>query len=285
VISAAAILDAARRAGAEWIEPALEPLAQSVWSDVAWRFSRLTPDGCPVEFGFSSDDASVRATLEVAGPEIAEHDRIEAACALLARLGQPAPEAAMISRWRALQAPVTLRWGCWLGLRRDDGVVQSKLYVELPRELPAPWPGARSKMQGYDLSTQACEHYAALIEPSEASLLGLLAPLGGPARGRLLEALTELAALPLPTLLNWVGLGASVGEGGRIALFLRARALRDGAARLRARFDAQPGYRRLFGARADATLPDHGVVSLLPHIDGTVALRCGVSAMACASPA
>jgi len=281
-VSSAAVLDVARRLDADWLPPAVEPLAQSVWPDLAWRFSRLTADGCPIEIGFSSDAATVRATLEVAGPECSNHGRIDAACGLLRELGLTTPDPALVSLWRALQAPAALRWGCWLGLRRDDGTVQGKLYVETPRDHPAPWAGARSKMIGYDPAARVSEHYVALIEPTETSLHSLLARLSSPMRRGLLESLTGLAGLPLPTLVRWIRLGASVAQESQIALFVRARALKNGAV-LRSRLQAQPKYDLLFGKRLEEALPDHGVVTLLPRGDGKVELRCGVSAIACAT--
>jgi len=209
-VSSAAVLELARRLDADWLPAALEPLAQSMWPDVAWRFSRLTADGCPIEIGFSSDVASVRATFEVAGPEHLNHDRIDAACGLLRKLGLATPDPGLVSHWRAMQAPAELRWGCWLGLRRDGGALRGKLYVEAPRDHPAPWAGALSKMIGYDPQTGVSEHYAALIEPTETSLQSLLAPLSAPMRRQLLEMAAELAGLPAATLVRWIGVGASL---------------------------------------------------------------------------
>jgi hypothetical protein len=281
-VTYAAVLGVAQRLEADWLAPALEPLAQSVWPDVAWRFSRLTADGCPVEIGFSSEVAAVRATLEVAGPECSNHGRVDAACRLLCKLGLATPDPTLVASWRTMQAPVALRWGCWLGLRSARGQVGGKMYIELPRDDPAPWAGARSKMLGYDPVTRASEHYAALIEPTEVSLRSLLGPLGAPMRRQLLERLIELTGLPMPTLLRWIGLGASITEADQVALFFRARALRGGPSRLRALFESQPKYRLLFGACAATMLPDHGVVTLLPNPSGTLELRCGISAVACA---
>ena len=274
------MLDAAGRAGAAWLAPALAPLAGSVWPEVAWRFSRLTRDGCPVELGFSTHTPAVRATLEVAGPECGTHARLDAACALLQALGLPSPDAPRVAAWRALQAGAALRWGSWVGLRHEAGKLRAKLYVELSPDHPPPWPGARTRMLGWDAATAGSEQYASLIAPDEASLRRLLAPL--PARAPLLAVLSEVIGLPLPVALRWVSLGASVAEGPRIALFCRARAVRGGAAALRDRFARQPVYDRLLGPVADAALPDHGVLSFVPREEGTVEVRAGISAAALA---
>ena len=46
-----------------WLEHVLAPLAASQWPEAAWRFSRLTNTGMPVEFAWSSRDAAVRWPL------------------------------------------------------------------------------------------------------------------------------------------------------------------------------------------------------------------------------
>src|SRR5215470_8459588 len=112
---------------------ALETLAASPWPDIAWRFSRLTEDGSPVEFTFSSHDDVFRCTIEVAGPETDAQDRITEACRLLGLRDEPQPRADVLGSWRAMQRSRVLGWGAWLGLRHDRGGTRSKLYVEVPR--------------------------------------------------------------------------------------------------------------------------------------------------------
>src|SRR6266436_5898161 len=64
----------------------LQWTVSSKWPEVAWSFSRLTGDGFPLEFTLSSLDATVRYTAEVAGPEVAEVERLPCALELIDRL-------------------------------------------------------------------------------------------------------------------------------------------------------------------------------------------------------
>jgi hypothetical protein len=293
-----AILAAARHLAAfcpgddravETVDLCLAGLRRSQWPDVAWRFSRLTADGCPVEFGFSDREEAFRATFEIAGPERPEGTRIDAAADLLRELDlAPAPDVLMRG-WRAMQAAGALRWGCWLGLRWTETGVHAKLYVEAPREwrVPAPPPlsGARVRMLGYDFTRGTCETYVTLDGATEARLVAVLRELENETRRRLLDTLASIVGLPLQTALRWVGVGASVAQPSeplRLALFIRARAVCGGAAAIRPRFSHRAGYRSLLGGRPENKLPDHGILTLIPHANGEVELRAGVSAAALA---
>ena len=107
----------ADRSGSQRLAGALERLADSTWPEVAWGFSRLTEDGSPVEFTFSSHDEVLRCTIEAGGPELDAHDRLGAACSLLRLLDLPLPHADALESWRAMQRGMALNWGAWLGLR------------------------------------------------------------------------------------------------------------------------------------------------------------------------
>ena len=150
----------------------LGPLRRSTWPDVAWRASRLTDDGFPVEFSWSSRDAAVRWTAEVAGPEVAEADRLDLSLARVEALQGIAAECpADIRRWFAALAP-QYRFGCWLGGRHDALGARTKLYIEVPARLDpdaisAPITAAvgksvRWRMVGWDPQTGQREYYGRL---------------------------------------------------------------------------------------------------------------------------
>ena len=280
-----AVLAAARRfdlAGAALLERALDPLTRSVWPDVAWRFSELTVDGCPVELGFSTHDSMLRATLEVAGPECPNTERLDAALRLLAHLDLPLPAPERVAAWRTMQAGHTLRWGCWLGLRVSAAGPRGKLYVEVPARYRSRVSAMEPAMLGYDPATGITEHYGPLASPTEASLAHLFGIQAGP----VLDALAELTEMPLAIALGWVRIWYSVATGPGIAprqaLFFRAHAVKGGAARLRRKFSNNAGYQALFGAVSDHALPDHSALTLAPDDRGGVELRAAISPMALA---
>jgi hypothetical protein len=119
----------AQRARAS-LESVLAPVRESAWPEVAWRFSRLTGDGSPVELAFTSD-GDLRYTAEVAGPEVADHARLDAAVAAAAHSGCPIGSEA-VDRLRALQRGAPLRWGAWLSMRHGTAGDRAKVYAETP---------------------------------------------------------------------------------------------------------------------------------------------------------
>jgi hypothetical protein len=277
----AAVLAAARRldpAGAELLQAALEPVARSAWPDIAWRFSGLTADGCPVEFGFSTHENIFRVTIEPAPPECPELDRLDAALTLLETMGLPMPSAERVCDWRAIQSGAELRWGCWLGLRVTSAGPWPKLYVELPPTHPVPVPGVRARMLGYSPLDDRSELYVTVLQPSEGRLRRLLSILAPEAQDRLLETLASIVGVPLRIALDWLGVVASfAGEPPAVALFCRARAVRGGPAVLRPRLAVQPGYSAMLAGWPDASLPDHGVLTFMSQADGSIELRAGIS--------
>ena len=261
----------------------LESLQVGPWPDIAWRFSGLNTDGCPVECGFSTHDETFRVTVEVAGPDFPEHARLDAALALLATFGLPRPDPGSVEAWRTMQADAHLKWGCWLGLRGSATGMRAKLYLELPGPAPDCLSDSRLHMTGFDLHQGWDEAYCILRGPTEARLRHILrdSPVAG--REAVLDAIGQLSGMPLRLALTWTEIGASVArlgsEAPRVALFLRARALPNGAASLRPHFVHRANYRAMLGDCPVAALPDHGVVSLIPH-DSGVELRVGISAIA-----
>ena len=274
VLTAARLLDSK---GAGLLERALDPLAHSVWPDVAWSFSGLTMGGGPVELGFSTHDRIMRATLEVAGPECPNPERLDAAVRLLRRLELPEPTPARLSEWRTLQARQTLHFGCWIGLRMTDSGARGKLYVELPKSFVSPLPGAAAQMLGHDPANGITEFYGRIAHPTA----GLMNHVLGSDAGAMLQMVADLVARPVSGLLNWLPMGLSAATGPdnipRHALFLRARAVAGGAAQLRPRFAHHPGYRILLGGVPDHALPDHGILTLVADGGGGVELRAAIS--------
>jgi hypothetical protein len=115
-------------AAAAALDIVLAPLRVSCWPDVAWRASRLTDDGFPVEFAWSSRDDTVRWTAEVAPPETPEASRPDTARRLAAELsGQPVAALPAIAA-----SDGRLRFGAWLGGRHDLRGSRYKIYVERP---------------------------------------------------------------------------------------------------------------------------------------------------------
>lgn len=116
------------------LDVVLAGVRRSCWPEVAWRFSRLTASGCPVELSFSSGDPGVRYTAEVAGPEFGAEGRLQLAQHLLAELTPNAEiPPGLWQRLQAVQRGRELEWGAWLGGRHDEEGSRFKLYAEVPR--------------------------------------------------------------------------------------------------------------------------------------------------------
>ena len=280
-----AALTGADRALLAAIGTALDPLEQSAWPDTAWRFSRLTASHHPVEFGLSTHEDRLRVTLEVAGPETPDHERLDAALRLLSALGAPAPPTRCVAAWRSLQAEGPLRWGCWLGLRQTGRGFAAKLYVEAPRGANAePWsnrvPGARLRMLGHDPASGRTELYFAWPAMGAAEAEHRLKGVGVADAEGLLNALEAVTGLPRASCLPWTRLGLSVGDDpGGVALFLNSRSVTGGPQAVRTRMlaGAATSYAALFDPRLSPVAPDHGVLTLTPRGPG-VELRVGVAA-------
>lgn len=252
-----------------------EPLSRSAWPEVAWRFSRLTADGSPVEFVFSTAREGLRYTVEVAGPEIPERDRMDAACELLTRLSYQRPPDALIQEWKRAQTSGTLRWGCWLGIRMRGPHDDAKLYIEMPRVGGLPF----LIMTGYEVRTGRVESYfrKKLMGVGDVRLLKPQAAAG----------LERLWGMPIETALGFFTPGYSV-SGDEVAFFLRGGWM-GGPAAVRRRFlERGPAgdvgvYRALTDGIADRQLCDHGVVTLGYGPNGGEEMRVSLSALALAS--
>lgn len=185
----------ARRAQAS-LDVLLEGIRTSLWPQVAWEYSRLTGDGFPVEFSFSSADEAIRYTAEVAGPELPESERLLAAERVLARLGAGRFPEAVRSLFHQVQQSGTLLYGVWVGARHREDGDRYKLYLEVPRPggaaeslvhrlvgseplLPGHVPALQ--MIGYEPGSSRFELYfrSDRLEPWEVGLLLRRAGLAG----------------------------------------------------------------------------------------------------------
>ncbi|HEY3674859.1 MAG TPA: hypothetical protein VGK84_02600, partial [Candidatus Tumulicola sp.] len=240
----------------------VDAFAKSAWPGVAWRWSNLTTDGCPLEFSFSTRDEDVRFACEVGPPEMPTVERIAAAVDLAARLGAPAVPSERLSEWQAAQSFGHLRWGAWLGVRAAGDQTRVKIYVETPAEArdssvaTANRPildSGRLKMIGYDCSTRACELYYRQPQMNAAELHAFTQFVdAAPQRRSMLEAFARLCALPKHIALQWVNFGYSLVDAGGFALFVRDRSI-GSRGRIRACFlESQAAFGNASSAYAAA---------------------------------
>jgi hypothetical protein len=236
----------------------LQGVQESPWEDVKWCFSRLTGDGFPVEFTASSSDDEIRYTAEVAGPEVAESDRLALAQKVLDRLGAPALPDEIRSPLEIIQASGTLQYGTWLGVRNSQNPKNRdcyKLYCEvpsvrnndgdreveafmnqIPRLLDCPMT---LQMIGYDLSQERLELYLRTDGLELWELEWILRQLETERSTELVTYLEELCDRSVSSLIGGsIGLSVSGSlkqEPSVLALFAPARQWlgRDGEIRSR----------------------------------------------------
>jgi hypothetical protein len=276
----------------------LRRIERTAWPELLWSFSSLCEDRCPVEFTFSSEDDAVRYTTEVAGPELSENLRLDAACECLEELALEPPPPAIVAEWRKIQANAVLRWGAWLGVRHKGNNLAAKLYIEVPRERqwgPRPLtPGSRLHMIGFDPSTGANEQYFRTSTLDDIELVALLRCFRQHANWpRLLESFSALRQMPGEAALRWTRYGYSLRTGadatepGGLTLFVDSKGC-GGPSGVRKRLQDTMGlecyrksaYAMLLANAPDDRLPTHGVVGIAVATSGKVELRVGVSALA-----
>jgi hypothetical protein len=279
-----------------------EPFGRSQWQDVAWRFSGLTADGSPLEFTFSSADAALRYTVDVAVPETHNHLRVLAACELAARLGHPPPGADVIQRWELLQQDHALFWGARLGVRETDHEERVKYYLEIPldaqrtirRWINPPLPSSIAVMMGYEPQSKTVEYYFLQKQLSRGQLGRLLSLLStAEERDAIVQAIEFVCGMPLASALEWTCFGYSIAIRAaapsipKLTLFARTSAIGAPArARQRVLQWMQPStkersfYHQFVAELPESELPDHGVFSISSLGQDRVAVSVGLSGVA-----
>lgn len=129
-------LDAAGTDGVERarsrISEVLSRVTDSDWPEVVDRFSWLTNTGIPFEFAWTSRDAALRWTAEVAPPEYRNHRRLALAGELA--FGTDGNVADTLSWLAEQQTGQRLRFGAWLGVRHRSTADEHKVYAEVPEQ-------------------------------------------------------------------------------------------------------------------------------------------------------
>jgi hypothetical protein len=280
-----------------------------------WRFSRLTGDGFPLEFVFTTGDGHLRYTVDPGGSVSSAAERLDDAVDLLAELGQPPPDPRVLACLTTMQRRAAgLNYGAWIGGRHRVGANghsrgdQFKLYAEIPESrLESQLPFITSYVQ---LPSRLLEH------PVQLRIVGC-----EPATGRLelYFRVRHLAAGALPLLMRPAGLQSRAGElaefiekayghplteripGGSVGfsyrlipgsrtivftLFLFARLLWGGDARIRNRFGERmlaagqnpAAYWRFTAplAARDINQTYHGLLGLAMASQAPIQLALGV---------
>lgn len=273
-IGATSTVSASRAALA--LDILLERIIASPWQEVAWAFSRLTGDGFPVEFVFSSADDSVRYTTEVGGPELEVIEKLSIAEETLVRLGSCTLSREISEIFHSIQEIGPLKFGSWVGGRHGHGKDRYKLYIEVPKVespefnmlidmLPGDkpiLPDHRFKLQmiGYEPESSRTELYFRIdkVEPWEIGLL--LHRAGIHARQPdLLKIIEDTYGFPVEMALKGSTIGFSYSmpaNGGKatFSLFKYARSV----------FGVDSSIRKSFlalGARKDWDLRSYTAVS------------------------
>ncbi len=192
----------------------------------SWRLSRLTPDGFPIEFSFTTDNDSVRYTLETFDRSLPPPERLDQALHLLGgKLGTLRDELA------ALQRGASLHYGAWVSARHKPGTVEHKVYVEvadraagaafaarfLRQPMATPGRPFALRMVGLHLERQVIEFYWSIAGLRPWELVSVMAPVGlqGFAPGLLAELeLAHGTALHQQLPVTVCGCSHSVALGG-----------------------------------------------------------------------
>lgn len=276
-------LPAQARTAETWLRRVLAPLETSAWPEVAWRFSRLTATGLPMEFAWSSRETAVRWTADVAPPESDESARLPLAAAHL-----PVGECIDLDPWQRLQHRQSLKYGAWLGMRHADDTV-GKLYVEVPETTALPdahrHPLLRAegliwRMVG--LNTDGSREYygrGAVLDRAMVTTLADAVSGQGAAMRTMLNALTRGQELPRPS-----GISLTLDADGTplaATWFIFAKAMfrndAETTAVLRDIVDGAPrAVYDALAAGADDGAWRHGMVGAGIDARGRTWLQCGL---------
>ncbi|MGO1070174.1 hypothetical protein [Lysobacter sp. CA199] len=277
-----AVLPAQADAAQAMLARVLAPMRDSCWPEVAWSFSSLTNTGLPVEFAWTSREAAVRWTAEVAAPEVAEHDRLAHATRVLDWRGD-------LAEWFAHQRGSRLKFGAWASARHGEAQA-SKLYVDLPEgRLPEVWSRHHRVFDSALMFWRMCgvnpdgsvECYARADELDLAGLRVLARATLGAAEP-LMQRLAQV--LPADDLPRPSGVSLALSADGQVRAltwFTFAKAIfRDDAqvsARLRGLGDGASAqvYDALASGPNDGRWR-HGMVGVGADIAGNAWVQCGV---------
>lgn len=216
----------------------------------AWQASRLTGDGFPLEFAFSTSDDRLRITLEAGAAGLDPHARLDATNILLKLAGAPAVPAEVLDDLKAMQSEGALKYGAWIGCRIGEEGTAFKLYAEVPAGvdtksfgLPSPiLPGqpVMPCMIGYTPGPHVFESYLRVPSFEPGSLAAALAPAGLDARVPwLLDFIQQSYGHALRGRLPGPSVGVSYAQGPaqlRVTLYFYARSLWGSDARIRRGF-------------------------------------------------
>ncbi|HEY0727536.1 MAG TPA: hypothetical protein VGD38_05650 [Pyrinomonadaceae bacterium] len=282
---------------------------ESEWAEVMWSFSRLTGDGFPIEFTFSSTDEGITYDGEVAGPEVPDGQRLLRAFDTLKRLGQPQPPTEIVDLLTRIQASGALSYGAWIGARHHVDGDRYKVYAEVPRSrwyktrdefgyLLGPEPllnncGIQLRLIGYDPHKRRTELYFRVEQLETLELARLLnrAGLGGRLE-ELLTLLEDCYGCSIGDTIPGANLGFSYSFGSDIkpiafSLFAVARSLFGGDESIRKRLLALAmkrgwdvnTYEKLSAPIASRTgrRTRHCVLSFVVPPEGDLSIRVGMS--------
>jgi hypothetical protein len=259
---------------------------------------KLTGDGYPVEFVFSSLDPAVRYTCEAGG--------LVAALETLRSLG--------VAAWCPLEGlqegSLKLEWGAWIGARHDATSDRYKLYAEVPEALSAPARFAMAgrlgrsrtlleshvfapRIVGWDPSTGCLEIYFRARQMESAELRGVfrLAGFGEAEESALWTLVEDAGGEPIRGRLPGAqqGFSLSVDPAGRalvFSFFVFARSFFGTDAAARAGMLAlaeQRGWNAKAYSLLSAPLaqfrgkgPCHGIVSFIVDLAGRSGVAVGL---------
>ena len=285
--------DAVRRA-LRALGAALDGLRRSCWPEIAWRASGLTNTGYPVELSWSSRDAALRWTAEVAGPEMPEAARLNAAVGVLAGMGVEIT----LPDWLVPHPRRRLRFGAWIGGRHDAARDRYKLYIDMAgADLPADLVQSLNhwavparilwRMAGLDGAGGGMEFYGRLHRPEIWEVERLLRRCGGGASA-VIDLAADLAGVSDSEYLlpGTAGLSLATMAGGRhvVSFFVQAGPLIGGdaaVARKIRQLARRHGwdtalYEALLGDEAPGRPGRHGIIGFGAAGEGVPWMQVGL---------
>jgi hypothetical protein len=290
------------------LETILQWVNNSKWLDVAWEFSRLTGDGFPVEFTFSSSSPIPSYTAEVAGAEVPDADRLPLALDLIEDLSGLKPASDISKLLNQVQACGNLSYGAWISGRHDIHGGRYKVYVEVPRSgmLAArhlcndllneePLLNSRAtqfRMIGYEPSRQQMEFYFQVEQLEKWELERLLHRVNlGSRQSELLGLLEETYGRPMEGSVPNANLGFSYsfafcGGPAIFSLFSYARSVFGSDQSVRRKLLAM-GVRNEWDLRIYQRLSEpvatrtgwrtrHGLLAFIVPNEGSLSVRIGI---------